>query len=265
MANSLSETGSLAGSKLGSGASFDDPAPAEGPRLARIAHSKLYEKVYDELRNALMSGGFLPGESLTIRGVAEALGTSVMPVREALRRLAAERAVEMLANRTIRIPLMTEESFTELLGMRLMLEAQAAALAAERITDAELAQVRAANETFAALPDTTPADRLLANWQFHFTIYRAARSPLLLSVIEMFWLQSGPYLMAPLRWRTQQGQGEVYFAAGVAHHRALIEALARRDGAAASKALQADIGDAATAYREVLALREATARRLATT
>jgi DNA-binding GntR family transcriptional regulator len=149
--------------------------------------------------------------------------------------------------------------------MRLMLEGQAAALAAERITEAELVQVRAANDTFAALPDTTPADRLLANWQFHFAIYRAARSPLLLSVIEMFWLQSGPYLMAPLRWRTQQGQGEAYFSAGVAHHRELIDSLARRDRTAASKALQADIGDAASAYRDVLALREATARRSLTT
>ncbi len=264
MVNSGSDMNGLSGSKLGSGASFDDPATAEGPRLTRIAHLKLYEKVYDELRNALMSGGFLPGESLTIRGVAEALGTSVMPVREALRRLAAERAVEMLANRTIRIPLMTEESFAELLSMRLMLEGQAAALAAERMTEVELEEVRAANEAFAVLPDSSSPARLLANWQFHFAIYRAARSPLLLSVIEMFWLQSGPYLMAPLRWRAEQGQGEAYFAAGVEHHRDLIAALARRDGAAATKAIQADIGDAATAYRDVLELREA-ARRLAAT
>jgi DNA-binding GntR family transcriptional regulator len=132
------------------------------------------------------------------------------------------------------------------------------------MTDAELQQVRAANEAFAVLPDSSPPARLLANWQFHFAIYRAARSPLLLSVIEMFWLQSGPYLMAPLRWRTQQGQGEAYFVAGVEHHRDLIDALSRRDGAAATRAIQADIGDAATAYRDVLALRDAAARRAAT-
>ena len=73
------------------GRAGDDRGDAEPPRLARITHATLYEKVYEELRNALMSGRFLPGEPLTIRGVAEALGTSIMPVREALRRLAAER------------------------------------------------------------------------------------------------------------------------------------------------------------------------------
>jgi len=235
--------------------------PGEPPRLARIAHLTLSERVYVELRNALMSGRFVPGESLTIRGVANALGTSVMPVREALQRLAAERALEIVANRSIRVPLKNEESFEELLQMRLMLEGRAAGLAAQRATPAELDQVRRFNHGFDDSPDDdAAAARLFANREFHFAIYRAARSPLLLSLIEMLWLQSGPYLMAPIRWRTTRGEGGSYFAAGVVHHRELIEALAARDSDAAARAVQDDIRDAAQAYRDVLAVRAAEAR-----
>jgi len=230
----------------------------EPPRLARITHVTLYEKVYEELRDALMSGRFLPGEMLTFRGVADALGTSVMPVREALRRLSAERAVQFQPDRSIRIPLLDEQSFDELLQMRLLLEGRAAALAAQRMTRSDFDEACAVNLAFADPPgDGAPTARLLANHQFHFSIYRAARSPLLLSLIEMMWLQSGPYLMAPTRWRTTRSEASAYFATGAVHHGELLDALARGDAAAAASAVQADIRDAAEAYRDVLAAHEA--------
>jgi DNA-binding GntR family transcriptional regulator len=240
------------------GRAGDDSGDAEPPRLARITHATLYEKVYEELRNALMSGRFLPGETLTIRGVAEALGTSIMPVREALRRLAAERAVQFHADRSIRIPLLDEQSFDELLQMRLLLEGRAAAAAAQRMTQSERDEANAFNLAYVdAAGDGTPSERLLANRHFHFTVYRAARAPLLLSLIEMMWLQSGPYLMAPMRWRATPNEENTYFAAGVIHHSELLNALEKGDAAAAAAAVQADIRDAAQAYRDVLAAHEA--------
>ncbi len=223
------------------------------PPLTRITHATLYDKVYEELRNALMNGRFLPGEVLTIRGVAQALGTSVMPVREALRRLAAERAIQFHADRSIRVPLLDEDAFDELLQMRLLLEGRAAAAAAQAMTAAELDDARGINEAYAnPAGDGTPMARLLANRHFHFAIYRAARAPLLLSLIEMMWLQSGPYLMIPIRRRSADEVAS-YVAAGAVHHRDLLDAISRRDGAAAAVAVQADISDAARAYREVLA------------
>jgi DNA-binding GntR family transcriptional regulator len=225
----------------------------EPPALTRIHHATLHDRVYEELRNALMNGRFLPGEVLTIRGVAEALGTSVMPVREALRRLAAERAVQFHADRSIRIPLLDEVAFEELLQMRLLLEGRAAATAAVAITPSELDVAREINAAFAnPAGGATPMARLLANRHFHFAVYRAARTPLLLSLIEMMWLQSGPYLMIPIRRRTAADVSS-YLAAGAVHHRDLLEAMARRDGAAAASAVQADISDAAHAYRDVVA------------
>jgi DNA-binding GntR family transcriptional regulator len=243
------------------GRAGDDSGGIEPPRLARITHATLYEKVYEELRNALMSGRFLPGEPLTIRGVAEALGTSIMPVREALRRLAAERAVQFNADRSIRIPLLDEQSFDELLQMRLLLEGRAVAAAALRMTPSERDEAIALNLTYVdAAGEATPDTRLLANRNFHFTIYRAARAPLLLSLIEMMWLQSGPYLMAPMRWRPAPDEANRYFATGVNHHSELLDALDRGDAAAAAAAVQADIRDAAQAYRDVLAAHEAEQR-----
>ncbi len=249
----------LAGARSADGDAGSDSRGRE-PRLARIEHATLYVKVYDELRNALMSGAYVPGETLTIRGVAEALGTSVMPVREALHRLAAERGVEILANRAIRVPMLDARRFEELLQLRLLLEGRAVGLAAEVITRAELNEARRINAAFAASGAGQPEARLLANRQFHFAIYRAARSPLMMSVIEMMWLQSGPCLTAPTQWPAARG-GETYFAAGVAHHRELLDALARRDSAAASKAVQADIRDAARAYRDGLGRATGDARR----
>ena len=74
------------------------------------------QRVYSELRTDILLGRIAPGEPLTIRGLAERLGVSAMPIREALRRLAAERAVELLGNRRIRIPVMSPERFDDLLA-----------------------------------------------------------------------------------------------------------------------------------------------------
>ena len=67
----------------------------------------LHENVYQEIRRNLMAGQFQPGEAVTLRGLAGKLGTSAMPVREALRRLVAERALDLGPNRTARVPVVT--------------------------------------------------------------------------------------------------------------------------------------------------------------
>ena len=223
------------------------------PPLTRITHATLYDKVYEELRDALMNGRFLPGEGLTIRGVAEALGTSVMPVREALRRLAAERAIQFHADRSVRVRLLDEHAFDELPQTRLLLEGRAAAAAEQAMTAAELDDMREINAAYAnPASNGTPMAQLLANRRFHFTVYRAARAPFLLSLIEMMWLQSGPYLMIPIRRRSADDVAS-YLAAGAVHHRDLLDALAPRDSAAAAQAVQVDISDAARAYCDLLA------------
>ena len=87
----------------------------------------LGQQVYRYLHDRIMSGLLLPGAKLTLRGLAEETGTSVQPVREAVSRLAAEAALELTPNRSIRVPLLERDQIDELWSMRVLLEGEAAA------------------------------------------------------------------------------------------------------------------------------------------
>src|SRR3954447_832999 len=97
--------------------------------LARIARETIQDRVYSVLRDRLMRGGFEPGQKLKIAELANALGTSAMPVREALNRLAAERAVEALPNRSMRVPSLSKDALHDLMETRFALEGLAVARA----------------------------------------------------------------------------------------------------------------------------------------
>ena len=101
------------------------------PAVAKLSNVALRERVYDELANALRAGRFAPATMVTIRGLAEMLGTSTMPVREAVSRLVTERALEMLPNRTLRVPIISLTTLDELIDTRATVEGRAAWLAAD--------------------------------------------------------------------------------------------------------------------------------------
>ena len=125
--------------------------------LARAALSTLQPveggtlglRVYNQLRDFLMVGGVQPGEKITLRELTSAFGTSLMPVREAVQRLAAEGALEVLPNRAIRVPLMTRGRVEEILKVRLMLEGMAVEEAAARVDDAHIEDLESLNALFA--------------------------------------------------------------------------------------------------------------------
>ena len=110
--------------------------------IAPVERETLNDRVYRELKNSIMAGSFKPGSELTLRSVAHALGTSLMPVRDAMRRLASERALEVLPSRKIALPVLTVDKFLELRRIRLLLEGEAAALAAEKISARQLGACR---------------------------------------------------------------------------------------------------------------------------
>ena len=121
------------------------PAPARGPRAPdRERHPRsLHDHVYHELRRMVMLGGFKPGQKIKIRTLAAALGTSLTPVREALRRLVAEGAFVGEPNRSVRMPPMTVERVKELKEIRVVVEGFAARQAAQRIAAANCVAARA--------------------------------------------------------------------------------------------------------------------------
>ena len=160
----------------------------------------LEETTYRRLRQALMEGAFEPGQKLSIRRIAAALGTSAMPARTALRRLATEQAVDVLPSGTAIVPRLTRAAFQELGTIRAELEPLAVRLAAPRIGAArleEMAGIIRAGQSARAANDA--AEVLRADRDFLFALYHAAGAPMLLSIIEALWMRRGPHFW-DARW-----------------------------------------------------------------
>ena len=228
-------------------ASAVSPLAGESPpRLQPIDTTTLHERAYAHLKRAMMAGLFRPGEAVTLRGVAEALGTSVMPVREAVRRLVSERALEMPTSRSIRVPLMSREHFDDLCRCRVLLEGEAASLSAGNFDPPAVKQLSEIDrEIEAKVAKGDMAAMLAANQAFHFAVYGRCGSELLMSMIEALWLQSGPYL----NLLTSPGPGRAAPEVDNTQHKKLIQALSDGNAAAAKAAVRADIIEAAKLYR----------------
>jgi DNA-binding GntR family transcriptional regulator len=215
-------------------------------KVTRVDVTTLQERVYQELREALFQGRLTAGESMTIRALAIALGTSEMPVREALKRLLAERVLVQAPNRTFRIMPMTPSRLHELTRIRVMVEGEAARLAATG-SAALVAELSAVNNGLqAAVARGDGAATLKANQEFHFGVYRAAKSPQLLEIIELLWLRAGPYLAAA--FTTPRCDPAELYVGGYKLHARLIRAIAKQDAEAAARALELDLTTAARWY-----------------
>lgn len=214
-------------------------------KMSRVSRVTLSDHVYRDLCELLVAGQVAPGEKFTLRGLADAIGVSPMPVRQAVSRLAAEGALEVMPNRAIRVPVMTRSGFVELRTIRCEIEGLAAELAAGQASEAEIDEIAGHQELFAAesrKPDPDGGIAIKANKDFHFAVYRAARMPRLLQIVESLWLQVGPVLNLDLRASGRR----LHEVEAHKHHARLVEALRQRDGRAARAALVADIESAAT-------------------
>lgn len=215
-------------------------------KLQRLSKTTLLDQAYEVVKEALMNGQFTPGDNLVIRQLAAEMGTSIMPVRDALQKLVAERALELLPNRTVQVPLITRTAFDQLTAIRLRLEALATECAAQRATPKFIAALREENDLMVeAVRRQDAAKALEANKAFHFTIYRASGSELLISYIESLWLRIGPLLKTP--WRLSEGSA--VFDRAPDTHQLVIDALAMQDAPRAAAAIAKDISDAADWYR----------------
>jgi DNA-binding GntR family transcriptional regulator len=196
-----------------------------------------HDRIYAALKEALTAGEFAPGDKMTVRSLATAFGTSAMPVREALRRLVADRALLQRENRGVAVPMISVQTLVDLRRVRMAIEGLATEWAAATIGDAELARLddlQAQMVAMAAARNGT--DYLATNKEFHFTIYQSARSAVLMPVIESLWVQAGPYLTI---MRTAATIGT-----GLDHHATIVSALRSGEGQAARRAMEHDIGEA---------------------
>lgn len=204
----------------------------------------LGEQVYQKLREMLIAGQFAPGDIVTLRTLASAIGTSLMPVRDALRQLMVDQAIELLPNRTFRVPLMSPSRFIELRDIRVVLEGMLAERAAQRITPSELQAVHQWSDKFAKECKSLKPNRakiVLYNKNFHFAVYAAADMPVLYSIIEGLWTQIGPVLNLDAPSDSEKNRKEI----ACLHHASLCAALDKSDSAMARKALADDLTAAA--------------------
>jgi DNA-binding GntR family transcriptional regulator len=216
--------------------------------MTPVSRETVQEQVYHEIRDALMRGRFVPGAAVTLRALADALGTSPMPIRAAIRQLVAEQALVARPNRTVIVPLITAERFDEIRHIRVALEGMLAGVAAVRIARHEVGRLaRIYDEINAAITEENVRGYLVGNQEFHFAIYRAACLPSALRMVENLWLQVGPLLNFLLGSGNKQPSPYLNRRdkAFQKYHRFTLEALRRRDAAAARQGITDDINEAA--------------------
>ncbi|QUS40500.1 GntR family transcriptional regulator [Tardiphaga alba] len=204
----------------------------------------LGDRAYAQLADLLISGRLAPGDKLSLRTAAEVLGVSIMPVREAVSRLVADKALEVAANRAVRVPVMSATQFRDLTKVRIAIEGHAAAEAARMRGDDNLVAIGTAEaamraESLLKFPDLPRAVEL--NKTFHFAVYDAAQSPILVEIIRALWLKAGPVINLDLRGNPDRlAKGEA-----VRFHADVRKAIEQGDAEAARAGIAADISGAA--------------------
>ena len=223
------------------------------PEIPRHPTMTTQEYVHARLRNAIMVGAVQPESTLTIRGLAEYLELSPTPVREALRRLSSERAVELLGNRRISIPVMTAPRLEEILSLRMTLECHAARRALPFVSEVLIDRMREIDDQMDDYVQSREFDALtILNHGFHRMLYMANPHQTVMPVIESVWLQLGPFQRQMIHAFDQ-----FYL---IDRHKEILAALRRRDAAALAQAIEADIEDGiGRVGREVLQARAAEA------
>jgi DNA-binding GntR family transcriptional regulator len=194
--------------------------------ILEITRLGLHDQVAARLRTMLVEGLIQPGAKLNERELCERLGVSRTPLREAIKLLAAEGLVDLLPNRGAVAVKLTEADVLNTFEVLAMLEGMSGALAAERITDAELTEIRALHyEMMACFARRDLSGYYRINARIHSAINNAAANPVL----------SGTYRsinarVQSLRFRTNQNEAK--WQQAVQEHERMVEALAARDAEA---------------------------------
>lgn len=203
-----------------------------------VLGASLHDGIYAAIRHALITGELLPGQTFSMRALADQFGTSLIPVRDALKRLVAEHGLVLLPNRTVCVSLVTRAHFQELLQVRLSLEPGLARRATELVTDDALAAITRANDEMQAALDRGDVKTYLgSNYNFHFQLYTAARSTVTLPIVSSLWMQVGPFLNALFKTRGTQNAKD--------NHAEVLKCMRRRDAMGAAEAIAKDLTDAA--------------------
>ncbi len=221
-----------------------DPKDLKLRMMDRSDDLKTHQWVYHLLRNNLLCGRIEPGKPLTIRGLAEILKVSPMPVREALHRLACEGAVEVKNNRRIIVPAMTAEKFSELCELRILLETHAAEGALPYIEERDIESLEKIDARIDTAVEHHDIDNIsLFNQEFHRSLYLANPFQISVPLIESLWLQLGPFSRIAI-----SKLEKIYL---VDRHVEAIDALKQKNLFGLRRAIEADIRDGMASFKTI--------------
>jgi len=201
-------------------------------KIEQISSVTLREKVYAQLKQKIISAEILPGEVMTLQGLADGFGVSLMPVREALRQLQSERVIVIESNKRIYVNALTAREVEEILRVRLVLETMAAKAACRLRSEDAVARTKRDLEAMEANL-AHPPEYMRANSQFHFGIYGEAGSAVLLQLIDSLWARVGPYFVI--------SSNEDQNHQAMRLHRGMWTAFAAKDAARMTVCLQGDL------------------------
>jgi DNA-binding GntR family transcriptional regulator len=209
-----------------------------------ILPQQLHSVVYERLRSRILDGRLQPGVWLRQRQIATELGVSQMPVREALKQLAAEGMVEHIPYRGMRVREYSADDVADIYNIRAFMEARAARSAAEHITSEEMAELRAlAIQMEACLSPESLAEHRELNRRFHQVIFTASRRTYLIHALGQLWTVFPSMLWGSFRATATERFSE-QDAYDTPEHRAIIRVLEERNAARAEQVMCQHITDA---------------------
>ena len=198
------------------------------------SHVAAHDRLHRTLRMRIMYGEISPGQAFTLRGIAAEFGVSTTPVREALKRLAAEGALSISVTGRFQTPELSSDRIEELASLRALIEVELASRALPRAHMALVERLQVINNSISvAVVKADAVTYIRTNLEFHRTLYLRAQAPAMLATVETVWLQLGPTMRA-LYGRLQRNDPPV-------NHRLILAALKVGDESSLRVAVRADV------------------------
>ena len=204
-----------------------------------------HELVYRQLRELILFGEIAPGQAVTIQGITDRLAAGMTPVREAIRRLISEGALQFQGNRRVIVPILTSENLQELVFARQAIEPQLIILATRNATlDDFDALVSIDSGLDQAIQIGDLGAYLRHNYTFHQMLYGTANAPILAAIADGLWLRFGPSLRVVC--------GRVGTQSLVDQHKETLTAMRAGDAERAARAIREDVMQGMEQIRQVM-------------
>lgn len=222
--------------KLGQGFEHSDENATRVP---------VHQQVYAQLRDAVLFGELAPGQAVTIQGLIERTGAGMTPIREAIRRLTSEGALEFRGNRRVVVPMLTVDAIDDLIFLRETVESRLAAHAAEKITAADIAALEKIDaQVDEAITRGDVSAYLRQNFAFHAKLYAVANAPVLMDVANSVWLRFGPSMRVVCGRMGTQNLPD--------NHKTALDALKAKNAQETADAMREDVVQGMEQIREAL-------------